>query len=357
MIALPKGALARIGTVKSEENDRPRPSDWQSLAFLPDGKTIASFDRKKKVRVLFWNPVTGKLLSTFTPHAPMGSWRWSWVSLSPDAKIVAALGYDEAADKEHRNGSYVGLWARSTGKALHKLWMPADINKQVAFSRDGRLVAAGESEGRVRVWTVANGKQVADLHLWPRKGDTKIELPRYTITHISFSPDSKTTAVLGRGRTIHLCDPRTGRQLRSWEVRGGGSDLMAESVAFSPDWKQVACGTSTGRKGGSIWWWDVGTQKFLRRTESPEFGTNSPGQSIHPGVTTLDFSPDGQLLASGDHSKAVRLWDVKTGKEIAKFEGHKKSVTCVTFSPDGKTLASLSEDLTALIWKVPETKG
>jgi WD40 repeat protein len=346
----------RLGTLKREAKNRPRPTDRQAVTFLAGSKTLGTFGRhREEPLVRFWAPATGKLQDTFTPRGLEGRWRWSWVTLSPDEKTVAALGYDEAADPDHRHGSHVWLWSRGTGKALHKLWMPADLNTQVAFSPDGRLVAAGETDGRVRVWAVADGKKVADVDIWPRQDGVKVKMRCYQAFHPSFSPDSNTLAVQGGAGTIHLCDPRTGKQLRSWAVHGpvghGGQVL---SVAFSPDWKRLACGLDSGLIG----WWDVETGKLLRWSKLPGRWRNARAGVTRPYVEAVAFSLDGKLLASGDTDHAVCLWDAGTGKEVARFGGHEGSVYSVAFSPDGSTLASLSQDSkglirTALIWKVP----
>ena len=70
------------------------------------------------------------------------------------------------------------------------------------------------------------------------------------------------------------------------------------------------------------------------------------------GVLSVAFSLDDTLLASTNHDKTVRVWDVRTGTELWTMQGHKDKPTDVAFSPDGKLLASASEDETIRLWEV-----
>ncbi|MBP8857449.1 MAG: serine/threonine protein kinase [Anaerolineaceae bacterium] len=107
------------------------------------------------------------------------------------------------------------------------------------------------------------------------------------------------------------------------------------SVAFSPDGSILASGSSDN----TIILWDVGSGEKLHTLVG------------HPGdVLNVAFSPDGNTLASGSRDWMGILWDVKSGEKLRNLVGHTGSVRSVAFSPDGSTLASGSYDNTIILW-------
>lgn len=109
------------------------------------------------------------------------------------------------------------------------------------------------------------------------------------------------------------------------------------TIAFSPDGKYVVSGCTDK----TVRIWDVATGAEIKKLE----GHNGP-------VRSVAFSPDGKYVVSGSYDQTVRIWDIATGKATHTYTGHNHWITSVAYSPDGINVASGSNDITARIWEV-----
>ncbi|KAL4813887.1 hypothetical protein BDW67DRAFT_192637 [Aspergillus spinulosporus] len=114
----------------------------------------------------------------------------------------------------------------------------------------------------------------------------------------------------------------------------GHSDCVL-SVEFSPDGQLLASSSADE----TIKLWDPSKSEVCKALDGH-----------FKSVKSVDLSPDGQLLASSSADMSIKIWDSSTGKLRKTIYGHLDWVFSVTFSPDGQLLASNSADETINIW-------
>ncbi len=289
---------------------------FDCIAFSPDGRTVASGDTQGIVRL--WDVGTHRQLGRPLDNGPAG-WGVSALAFSPDGRLRAST-----------NGNVVRMWDVRHRKLIRPLTANTDVFLEIAFSPDGRMLAAGTRSDLILFWDVRTGKLLRPII---RAGNGA-----YFLYAIAFSPDARTLVSAGP-KGIRFWDVRTHRAIGRPLARIGSIN----TVSFSPDGRTLA----SGDLNGTVRLWDVRT-----RTE------RSPALRGHSkGIESLAFSPDGRTLASGSDDRTIRLWDVRTHRELgAPLRGDTDLIYDVAFSPKGRLLASASWDETIRFWAVHSAK-
>jgi serine/threonine protein kinase/WD40 repeat protein len=306
------------------------------VAFSPDGKQALTCSYKM---VSLWDLTTGEKVRSFTGH---NEHVWC-LAFSPDGhQAISAGGGLEKKDGKLVMGEDfdIRLWDVNSGNEIKRFQGHTNrVLRGLAFAPGGRQFLSGAYDKTLRMWDVQTGKQV---RLFDKQ--------EAGVMKMALSQDGGKALLAGNNGIVWLWDLDKDEFLRRLEGHWGS----AGGVAFSPDGQKAF----SASRDTTVRLWDVRTGRQLRSFAGHQTGVNclavSPdGQRILTGTGTRVMDRDGRNMPAGWDYR-VRLWDVDSGREIARFEGHTKSITAVAFSPDGRFALSGSSDCSVRLLRVPE---
>jgi RNA polymerase sigma factor (sigma-70 family) len=312
---LPRGALARLGTVRLR-NVR---NGQRSIAFTRDGRGIITAGWGNATHL--WELSTGKPLRQFGDINRQG---YS-VALSRDGSVLASRGGSEGN---------LCLWQTATAKLLAEVEGERTAIVSLDFSPDGKFVASGGAASKLRLWDVAAGREVWEQGCAPDH-----------VLAVGFTPDGKQLTVVD-SKGLSCRDAATGeRQEKRWEA---GRELHA--AVFLSDGRTVAvvCQSRVkeGEKESLVCLVDCAGFKQIR-----QFVPDKDGH----GVWAVAADPAGKVLATAVAAGEIRLWDVDTGKELRRCQGDRAFLDTLAFSADGKLIAGLDDGFLRL-WETGSGK-
>jgi WD40 repeat protein len=341
-----------------------------AAAFSPHSNRIATASLDATGRV--WDACSGAEIAVLLGHK-MGV---NSVAFSPDgARIVTA-----SKDKTAR------IWDARSGAEIAVLqWHESEV-ATAEFSPDGARILTASKDDAAVVWDASSGAPIMAL----RRGEYAPFFNRYA----SFSPDGSLIlagpfdALFSEKEVTWVWDASSGAPIKS--LRGG------KFASFSPDASRILTGSNQVRVFVNAYniiptaiikppankrkevTFDNSAGTFLVKEKSDELssGSFSPGgvtivtsqgktariwdarsgaeiatmQGHESNVSTAVFSPDGARMVTASEDKTARIWDTRSGAEIAVLQGHESEVATAEFSPDGTRVLTTSGDSTARVW-------
>jgi WD40 repeat protein/energy-coupling factor transporter ATP-binding protein EcfA2 len=216
---------------------------------------------------------------------------------------------------------------------------PPGVMESIAFTPNGRVMAAGGEDSTIRLWNVAALGRPVPLGP-PLRGDTN------TVFSVAFSPNGRTLASGSEDRTVRLWNVSNPARPVPWTHPLTGPTNTVYSVAFSPDGKILAAGSADD----SVWLWNVANPRSPVRIGQPLHGPAGYVQSV-------TFSPNGRFLAAGCADGTTWMWNITIPTHpvrIGPLTGPNKTIFSVAFSPNGRILAAGSADNEVHLWDVAD---
>lgn len=277
------------------------------------------------------------------------------VAFSPNSKLLVSGSSDET----------VSLWNADTGELIRTREEHTGPVNAVAFTPNGeRFWSAGNEDGAICSWHSIDGGEDAKMAYMP----TDV----FTATAFSFGGETSARAFDSfSDEAIVKAFSKAGRKVEGGFVRltgiyqGGHSGFISTEhtdsvnvLALYASGKTVV----TGSADKTIQLWNIEDLWDIEDTDPTKLLHTLTGHA--GGITAMDFSVNGKLLASGSTDKTVRLWDVATGQHLHSLTRHAAEIRAVAFLGDkalagtasarDKALASGSSDGTVLIWGLDE---
>ncbi|NDJ61175.1 MAG: WD40 repeat domain-containing protein, partial [Chloroflexi bacterium] len=276
---------------------------------------------------------------------------------SPDSKMLAVAGVSGP----------IALYDAENGDVRYKLSGHVLDTMAISWHKDSQLLASVGQDGKVRLWDTAIGEQTVEmaggaswveriafspsgdwlvsaagrkLRLWNSTGELIHEYPdaNSTITDIKWRYDGKEFAISAYNGVV-LYDPTQAEPLRRFEWQG--STLTLE---WSPDGKYIA----TGDQDSTVHFWITDTGQDLQMW------------GYQTKVLELAWSFNSRYLATGGGTQVV-IWDCSgegpANTKPIMLEGHQHLIKHLTFQRQGMLLASGGNDGLLAIWRIKKTKS
>lgn len=304
-----------------------------AVHYSPDGRYLMSSSWDNTLRL--WDATTGVEVRRFTGF---GDRLLSFAFSSDGEYVVASTGNlgnnDIQADRERALDKSVWVIDMKNRAEIRSFAGHTDWVWEIDTSADGQwIVSASGSlrpparETTLRLWDAQTGEEVRIF-----EGHTD------TVDGVAFNADATQILSGGWDGAVILWETASGDEIRRFE----GHEGRVTSVDVDGGGRGISCDST-----GAIILWDLATGEEIRRMNVVFPDDLADDQKE---ITSVVFNAAGTQILAAFRDRTIRLYDVETGEEIRRYEGHTSTVNSAVFSPDETMIASGSADSTVRLW-------
>jgi WD40 repeat protein len=341
------------------------------VAFGPEGRHLATANPDGSV-YLFRLAPAGPLAGLPRPDATAAEVR----AFVGHQGWIGTVAFDRAGGRAFSVGQdgTARIWGLG-GKERHCLRHPKPVHRLALTPDDQFLVTTCEDEV-VRIWDTASGVELGRLEGLHRAVPTVVVSPLgaevYTVGAdgagvlsnlatgkqrlrlpgnagaAAFTPDGN-ALLLNHSNRVELLDVRTGKLLL--ELEGFTPCLQVQVLTVSPDGKYAASASGTMRQPEPNRWADCAVRLWDLRT-GREVWRRQENTHTRWGVR---FTPDGRRVVAGSADGTVRVYDAETGEEQLCID-EPSGVGDVAVSADGGFVLAATGRPAVVLYRLPAAK-
>lgn len=274
----------------------------QRIEVSPDGKRLATSSRDKTSALVDLG--SGKVIARLQVGEPRAA---HGLAFSLNGRLLAVA----------RTDGTILIVDSASGTVERELSYHRQDVRSLTFTRDSKRLLSVSDDGTAAVWTVADGSMKA---LTGHTGGVRWG---------AMSPNGDLCATASQDGSVRLWNARSAAPIRTWKLAGA-----ATSVQFSDDGRWIVF---------------TGFDRFLRVRDLSKDDPPIVMRGHTNRVYEARFSPDGLRVLSNSADGTARLWDARTGAEIAVLR-HSSWVSSAKFSDDGRRIVTTANDGLVAIW-------
>eukprot|EP01061_Rhynchopus_euleeides_P043252 TRINITY_DN754_c1_g3_i1.p1 TRINITY_DN754_c1_g3~~TRINITY_DN754_c1_g3_i1.p1 ORF type:complete len:679 (+),score=265.34 TRINITY_DN754_c1_g3_i1:107-2038(+) len=272
----------------------------------------------------------------------------------------------------------IRIWNARTSQELLRIQVANLECNAVCFTKDGKAIVSGWSDGKIRAFGPQSGKLLYVIHDAHKiQGMKRISGSLTGVTALCV--DNSNQRILSGGADSQVRVWRINASSQTMEasmkehkatvnsicIKGSDNECVSasddgscivwelsrfmrrgimyaqtyfKSTQYFPDESQILT-TGSDKK---ITYWDAFECSAIRELEGSKVGE----------INTLDISPDGKLFITGGADKVLKLWDYDDGEVVQVGLGHSGNIQKAKFSPDGEFVVSVGDEGGVFIWRI-----